>query len=105
MKTNIGERLYYFRSLKGWSIPKLSKKSGVSKDYLIDLEEGRIHNPGILILFTVIDALEISLKVFFDEESKGYFLEDPMIQKFYQLSVKQRASIEALIDSMENGEY
>ena len=56
---NIGERLYYWRSLNKLSIYKLSKLSDVSENHIRNLENG-IKQPTIKILKQLTDRLGIS---------------------------------------------
>ena len=60
---NVGERIRYFRTLKGYTTNKLANLSGISQSYLRDVELGN-KNPTIETLSYVCDALNISLQDF-----------------------------------------
>lgn len=60
----LGMRISYLRGQKGWSQLDLSLESGVNKNYICDLENGR-RNPSLSILERIADAFEISLETLF----------------------------------------
>ena len=60
----LGKRIEYLRKQKGWSQEDLSLESGVNKNYICDLENGR-RNPSLLILSRISRALKISLQTLF----------------------------------------
>jgi HTH-type transcriptional regulator, competence development regulator len=60
----LGESIRFRREGRGWSLAELAQKSGVSKAYISDLENGKGGRPNIQYLFmltvslgTTIDAL------------------------------------------------
>lgn len=54
----------YFRSLKNLTQEKLSEISGISKDYLSEIERGK-KTPSIKRLIKIAEALEIDVYKFF----------------------------------------
>ncbi len=73
---NIGERLYYWRSLNKLSVYKLSKLSDVSENHIRNIENG-IKQPTIVVLKRLTDSLGITLSEFFnDEPDKNAYLND-----------------------------
>ena len=78
MKLNIGQRIAYFRSAKGLSVNKLANLAGVSQSYLRDIELGNNNNPTVEILDCICQALNISMKEFFDIDSNIDFKNDPL---------------------------
>lgn len=54
----------YFRSLKNLTQEKLSEISGISKDYLSEIERGK-KTPGIKRLIKIAEALDIDVYKFF----------------------------------------
>ena len=54
----------YFRSLKNLTQEKLSEISGISKDYLSEIERGK-KTPSIKRLIKIADALDIDVYKFF----------------------------------------
>lgn len=96
---DIGKRITYFRTAKGYSVNKLANLSGISQSYLREVELGN-KNPTIEILSFICDTLEITLKEFFDEESKGELKEDPLLAKIYQLTPEQKNALLAFLEAM-----
>ena len=82
---NVGKRITFFRTAKNYSVNKLATLSGISQSYLRDIELGN-KNPTIEILSYICEALNISLREFFDEQTNGQFCDDPLIAKVYRLT-------------------
>ena len=64
VKTQLGMRIVYLRKQKGWSQLDLSIESGVNRNYLSDLENGR-RNPTVDVLEKIANALGITLEFLF----------------------------------------
>ena len=62
--TVLGKRIEHLRKKKGWSHLELSLESGVNKNYICDLENGR-RNPSLEILEKISIALNITLEELF----------------------------------------
>ncbi len=60
----LGNRIIYLREKKNWSQLDLSLESGVNKNYICDLENGR-RNPSLKILEKIALALDITLETLF----------------------------------------
>lgn len=60
IKVQFGMRLKYLREQKGWSQETLSLYSGVNKNYISDLENGR-RNPTLVVMEKIAIALGITL--------------------------------------------
>ncbi|MBK1811563.1 helix-turn-helix transcriptional regulator [Clostridium sp. YIM B02505] len=56
----IGKKLKELRKVKGYSISKLSLKSGVSRTFLGDLEKGKYSNPTLKVICSLCLALNIT---------------------------------------------
>ncbi len=95
----IGKRITYFRTMKGYSVNKLANLSGISQSYLRDIELGN-KNPTVEILSLICDTVGISLKDFFDEQIESKLTSDPLFAKIYQLNSKQRQTLLDFIDAM-----
>lgn len=67
---NVGKRIVYFRKQKGFTTNKLANLAGLSQSFIRDVE---LSNKSITIdnLAIVCDALQISLKDFFDEPDEN----------------------------------
>ena len=90
----VGKRIAFFRSGKGYSVNKLANLSGVSQSYLREIELGN-KNPTVEFLSVLCDTLKISLKEFFDDQP-----DDPLISKIYQLSTEQREALSRFLDTI-----
>ena len=94
----VGERIRYFRELKGWSVNRLANKAGVSQSYLRDIElENK--NPTVEFLSLICDTLEISLSDFFGDADAACG-EDPLFQRIYQLDTEQRGALLAFLNTI-----
>ena len=96
---NVGERIKYFRTIKGYTTNKLANMAGISQSYLRDVELGN-KNPTIEVLSYVCDALDISLHDFFDEQTLNTIQKDPLIEKIYQLSPEQKKHLLNFLNSI-----
>lgn len=65
---NVGLRIKELREKKGYTVNKLANMAGISQSYLRDIELGN-KNPTVETLSYFCDALQISLKDFFSEDS------------------------------------
>lgn len=97
---DVGKRISFFREQKGMTVNKLANKAGISQSYLrsIELEE---KNPTVEFLSYICEALDISLKEFFDDNVEQELKDDPILQEFYQLTPKQREALRQFIDAMK----
>ena len=97
---NVGKRISFFREQKGMTVNKLANKAGISQSYLrsIELEE---KNPTVEFLSYICEALDISLKEFFDDNVEQELKDDPLLQEFYQLTPKQREALLNFIETMK----
>lgn len=96
---DIGKRITYFRTAKGYSVNKLANLSGISQSYLRDIELGN-KNPTVETLSFVCDALGITLKDFFDDQTENQLLTDPLLKKIYQLTPSQRGALLAFLEKI-----
>lgn len=90
----VGKRIAFFRTKKGYSVNKLANLSGVSQSYLREIELGN-KNPTVDFLSVLCDTLGITLKEFFDDMPS-----DPLIEKIYQLTPNQRRQLGNFLDSL-----
>lgn len=70
----LGDNIRKIRKAKKVSINNLSKTSGVSLGYLSDLENNKLDNPTVDKLKKIANALDVSVKLFFEEECKTDYL-------------------------------
>jgi transcriptional regulator with XRE-family HTH domain len=57
----LGHRVRFLRQGKGWTITTLAEKSGVSKAYISDLENGVAGKPNIQYVYSIAVALGVTL--------------------------------------------
>jgi transcriptional regulator with XRE-family HTH domain len=57
----LGSKVRFLRQGKGWSLADLAEKSGVSKAYISDLENGLAGKPNIQYIFSVAMELDVTL--------------------------------------------
>ncbi len=99
MDINIGERITYLRTAKGFSVNHLSDMSGVSQSYLREIEMGHYTNPSVDILDAVCDALGLSLREFFDPNTGSEDTTDKLWEEISQLSPSQRENLRIFLES------
>ena len=94
----VGDRLRFFREQKQISTNKLANLAGISQSYVRDIELGN-KNPTIEIIFQLCRALDISLKDFFDDETK-LLSNDPLIARIYRLNTAQREALLTFLNTI-----
>ncbi|MCI8748155.1 MAG: helix-turn-helix transcriptional regulator [Lachnospiraceae bacterium] len=94
-----GKRITYFRTQKNYSVNKLANLAGISQSYLRDVELGN-KNPTIEVLSYICEALNISLKDFFDDDLPEQFKNDPLIGKIFKLTPEQKKALEQFLDTI-----
>src|SRR5271170_4230597 len=63
----LGATIRFLRHGKGWSLTELAEKSGVSKAYISDLENGAAGKPNIQYVFAIANALGVTLDELLDD--------------------------------------
>jgi len=97
---NVGERINFFRTQKNITVNKLALQAGISQSFLRDIELGN-KKPSVETLSYICDALKISLKDFFDDESISSISHDPLIQRIYQLTPVQRNALLLFLNTLD----
>ncbi len=98
---DVGKRIKHFREQKNYTINKLANKAGVSQSYLRDVElENK--NPTLSFLSLICDALDISLKDFFSDETETSIISDPVVQSVYKLTPEQKATLLQFLNTIKN---
>lgn len=90
---NVGERITYFRSQRGITTNKLANKAGLSQSFIRDVE---LSNKSITIenLAIVCEALDITLKDFFDEPEKdAQAIDKELLNAISHLSIEQKTRL------------
>lgn len=100
MEINIGERIAYFRTSKGFTVNALANKSGISQSYLREIEMGHYSNPSVDILDVLCNTLGISLKEFFDTDTELHDMNDSLLKEIAQLNPEQRDLLRRFLKSI-----
>lgn len=100
MEINIGERIAYFRTSKGFTVNALANKSGISQSYLREIEMGHYSNPSVDILDVLCNTLGISLKEFFDTDTELQDMNDSLLKEIAQLNPEQRDLLRRFLKSI-----
>lgn len=100
MEINIGERIAYFRTSKGFTVNALANKSGISQSYLREIEMGHYSNPSVDILDVLCNTLGISLKEFFDTDTALQDMNDSLLKEIAQLNPEQRDLLRRFLKSI-----
>ena len=101
MIMNVGARIKQLRIAKNYSVNKLANLAGISQSYLRDVELGN-KNPTIETLSFLCDALDISLRDFFADETSSDFIDDPLLKQIYRLSPKQKDALRIFLNTILN---
>ena len=94
------KRITYLREQKGISVNKLANLAGISQSFLREIELGN-KKPTIETLSYICDALEISLKDFFDDDLFKQFPENELLNEIYKLTPEQRKLFLQLLRSFK----
>ena len=89
---DIGTRISYFRNAKQYSVNRLCNPGR----YLPELSSGRgagKKNPTVEVLSYICDALDLSLRDFFDDKLESRFCQDPLLARIYRMSPEQRNAL------------
>ena len=95
---DVHTRITALREERGYSVNKLANMAGISQGFLREIELG-LKKPGIDTLSYICDALQISMRDFFDdgELSKK---EDELMQEINKLTMSQRCALLKFLKSM-----
>ena len=94
------KRITYLREQKGITVNKLATLAGISQSFLREIELGN-KKPTIETLSYICDALEISLKDFFDDDLFKQFPENELLNEIYKLTPEQRKLFLQLLRSFK----
>jgi transcriptional regulator with XRE-family HTH domain len=73
----LGAEIRFLGQGKGWSLAELAEKSGVSKAYISDLENGSAGKPNIQYIYNIAFALDVTL----DELVKDATVKEQRVRK------------------------
>lgn len=96
----LNTRITFFRNQKGITVNKLANLAGISQSYLRDIELGN-KKPTVEVLEFICDALGITLKEFFDDDTMNNLKSNDLLQQIYRLTPKQRQLLTNFLKSLE----
>lgn len=67
----LGQRIRFLRQGRGWSLADLADRSGLSKAYISDVENGAAGKPNVQYLFQIAEALETTIDGLLTEATSG----------------------------------
>ena len=96
---DIGGRIRQLREAQGWTTNFLATRCGVSQSFLRSVELGE---KGISVeyLALICDALNISLKEFFDVPTDLDTPDEILHRRVQSLTPQQRAALAAFLDTI-----
>ena len=96
---DIGGRIRQLRDAQGWTTNYLATRCGVSQSFLRSVELGE---KGISVeyLALICDALNISLKEFFDVPTAQDTPDEILHRRIQSLTPQQRAALAAFLDTI-----
>ncbi|NCE65382.1 XRE family transcriptional regulator [Pseudoflavonifractor sp. 524-17] len=94
---DVGGRLVALREEKGYTTNRLANLAGVSQSFLREIEHRR-KRPTVDTLALLCDALDISLRDFFDEG--GGEAEEELLRLIRRMTPQQRESLLAFLRTL-----
>ena len=96
---DIGGRIRQLREAQGWTTNFLATRCGVSQSFLRSVELGE---KGISVEYSTLicDALNISLKEFFDVPTAQDTPDEILHRRIQSLTPQQRAALAAFLDTI-----
>lgn len=100
---NIGNKLRSIREMKGMTIYRLSKETGISQNHIGGIELGK-RQPTFDTLSRLLSPLGVSLSDFFNEDTEMLYLSDEekrLIENYRCLSLEKAAALRQLSDLLQ----
>lgn len=96
---DVAGRIRFFRERKGITINKLANDAGISQSFLREVELGN-KKPTVETVSLLCDALNITLRDFFDDNTQSALLENDLLQQIYRLTPEQQELLRDFLKSM-----
>ena len=68
---DIGTNIRKYREMRGYTLPDLAQKAGVSKAFVWEIENGNSKRPGAETLFKIAEALDVTIAHLMGKEPAG----------------------------------
>jgi transcriptional regulator with XRE-family HTH domain len=95
----VNDRITFLRKQKGLTVNKLANLAGISQSFLREIELGN-KKPTIETLSLVCNALDISLKDFFDDSFKSNLQKNELQQEIFRLTPEQTELLTKFLKSL-----
>ena len=96
---DIGGRICQLREAQGWTTHFLATRCGISQRFLRSVELG-IKGVSVEYLTLICDALNISLKEFFDVPTDQDTPDEILHRRVQSLTPQQRTALSAFLDTI-----
>lgn len=67
---HLGENIRYLRHGRGWSLADLAERSGISKAYISDVENGSGGRPNVQYVYRIATELETTIDALLNQDMK-----------------------------------
>ena len=94
---DIGQRITELRTQLGWTTNFLANRCGLSQSFLRSVEIGE---KGISVekLEYICDAMDVSLKIFFDIPNRNESVDEALLRKLGMMTEEQKATLLKLLN-------
>lgn len=96
---DIAERIRFFREQKNITVNKLANLAGISQGFLREIELGN-KKPTVETVSLICDALNITLRDFFDDDTLSALRDNDLIKQVYRLTPKQQVLLTDFLKSL-----
>ena len=96
---NVAERIRFFREQKGITVNKLANLAGISQSFLREIELGN-KKPTVETISLLCDALNITLKDFFDDGTQSALADNDLLAQIYRLNPKQQELLSSFLKAL-----
>lgn len=96
---NTAERITFFRTQKNITVNKLANLAGISQSFLREVELGN-KKPTVETVSLLCDALNITLRDFFDDGSPSALRDNDLLQQIYRLTPRQQALLNDFLKAL-----
>lgn len=96
---DVAKRITFFREQKGITVNKLANDAGISQSFLREVELGN-KKPTVETISLLCDALNITLRDFFDDGSPSALTDNDLVQQIYRLTPEQQELLRNFLKSL-----
>ena len=97
-----GEKLGYFKTMKGLSTTSLANKTGIAQSYMRSIENGE-KSPTVKMVARICGVLGLSLEEFFNKDTGKKLEEDKVFLAIYRLNKQQKVALLPLLKIISEG--